>query len=435
MTTDTGPGGDRRPVSSASPCCAASMPAPARSARSCSRLDGTVGGPRRRADADAGARARPRRARRGGAVAAALAVLRRVVAAGARPEGASAASPSPASARPACCWPRTARPLAPIIAWYDTRTTRRARLAPGARSASSALHRITGLCADPTFSLLKLLWHRRQQPELFARARGLAERRRLPRLAAVRRAGDRPQPRLAHAAARPRAARLVDALLDAAGLPTGLLPPMLPERQPDRHGPARGCGRDRPAGGLRRRRRRARPCLRPDRRRRRRAGRAARQPGHGRGADPGARRAARPTRRSAGTASTRAPSTRGRPLYYVFGGLPTAAASVEWFRGLHGGVDHATLIAEAEAAAAAGGERPVPAASAPGLAALPRPDRPRRLPGPLVGAPAAAPCSAPCSRASRSTAATCSRVMLRHLARRARPSGSSRSAAARATSS
>ena len=42
----------------------------------------------------------------------------------------------------------------------------------------------------------------------------------------------------------------------------------------------------------------------------------------------------------------------GRPLYYVFGGLPTAAAAVEWFRGLHGGVDHATLIAEAEAAAA-----------------------------------------------------------------------------------
>ena len=43
----------------------------------------------------------------------------------------------------------------------------------------------------------------------------------------------------------------------------------------------------------------------------------------------------------------------GRPLYYVFGGLPTAAAAVEWFRGLHGGVDHATLIAEAEAAGGA----------------------------------------------------------------------------------
>ena len=39
----------------------------------------------------------------------------------------------------------------------------------------------------------------------------------------------------------------------------------------------------------------------------------------------------------------------GRPLYYVFGGLPTAAAAVEWFRGLYGGADHATLIAEAEA--------------------------------------------------------------------------------------
>jgi xylulokinase len=43
----------------------------------------------------------------------------------------------------------------------------------------------------------------------------------------------------------------------------------------------------------------------------------------------------------------------GRPLYYLFGGLPTAAASVEWFRAAHGGTDHATLIAEAEAAEAA----------------------------------------------------------------------------------
>ena len=41
-----------------------------------------------------------------------------------------------------------------------------------------------------------------------------------------------------------------------------------------------------------------------------------------------------------------------RPLYYVFGGLPTAAASVEWFRALYAGVDHATLIAEADAAPA-----------------------------------------------------------------------------------
>ena len=36
------------------------------------------------------------------------------------------------------------------------------------------------------------------------------------------------------------------------------------------------------------------------------------------------------------------------PLYYVFGGLPTAAAAVEWFRSLYPGADHATLIAEAE---------------------------------------------------------------------------------------
>lgn len=37
-----------------------------------------------------------------------------------------------------------------------------------------------------------------------------------------------------------------------------------------------------------------------------------------------------------------------RPLAYVFGGLPTSAAAVEWFRaGLAGGADHATLVAEA----------------------------------------------------------------------------------------
>jgi xylulokinase len=40
----------------------------------------------------------------------------------------------------------------------------------------------------------------------------------------------------------------------------------------------------------------------------------------------------------------------GRPVYYAFAGLPTSAASVEWFRSAQGDApDHATLIAEAAA--------------------------------------------------------------------------------------
>ena len=39
----------------------------------------------------------------------------------------------------------------------------------------------------------------------------------------------------------------------------------------------------------------------------------------------------------------------GREVAYLFGGLPTSAACVEWFRSLWPGADHATLIAEAEA--------------------------------------------------------------------------------------
>jgi xylulokinase len=46
----------------------------------------------------------------------------------------------------------------------------------------------------------------------------------------------------------------------------------------------------------------------------------------------------------------------GRTLFYLFGGLPTCSAAVEWFRSLWpGGVEHAALIAEAEAAPGAGG--------------------------------------------------------------------------------
>ena len=53
----------------------------------------------------------------------------------------------------------------------------------------------------------------------------------------------------------------------------------------------------------------------------------------------------------AGTGSTRVPSTPAGPSTTSSAACRRPRRSVEWFRGLHGGVDHATLIAEAEAAA------------------------------------------------------------------------------------
>ena len=55
----------------------------------------------------------------------------------------SGASRSPASARPACSWMPVATPLAPIIAWYDTRTTGELEwlLADGRLRAAAPHHR------------------------------------------------------------------------------------------------------------------------------------------------------------------------------------------------------------------------------------------------------------------------------------------------------
>lgn len=61
-------------------------------------------------------------------------------------------------------------PLAPAIAWFDRRTD---AIAPEIeqRVGAERLFRITGLSADPTLSLCKLLWYRRARPAAFARAR------------------------------------------------------------------------------------------------------------------------------------------------------------------------------------------------------------------------------------------------------------------------
>ena len=241
------------------------------------------------------------------------------------------------------------QPLGPIIAWYDTRTTGELDWLMGA-VGFERLHRLTGLCADPTFSLPKLLWHRRETPELFARAQWWLN---VGDYLAWRLCGERATD--FSLASRTLLLDLeqrtwASPLLEAAELPASLLPPLYPS--------GTRIGTIRPelaqATGL------PADC-------------AVGVGGHDHicglmavGAD-----AAGVLMDSLGTAEALTmvrdvPLTdpavgwdgfnqgafgTGPPLYYVFGGLPTAAGAVEWFRGLTGGVDHAALIAEAEAAA------------------------------------------------------------------------------------
>ena len=222
-------------VSAASPCCAASMPAPARSARWCSAWTARWSPSAAEPTPDARARARQRRARRRGAVAQ----HRARCCGGSWPScptpRRSAASRSPASARPACCSAPMAQPLAPIIAWYDTRTTGELEwlLADGRLRAAAPHHRSV---RRPDLQPAQAALVPAPAARAVRRGAGVAQRRRLSRLAAVRRAGDRLQPRLAHPAARPRAA--------AAGRTrswrrpscrAALLPPIRPSGSRHRH--------------------------------------------------------------------------------------------------------------------------------------------------------------------------------------------------------
>jgi xylulokinase len=243
------------------------------------------------------------------------------------------------------------RALAPMIAWYDTRTTEELERLLAAVEFEQ-LHRLTGLCPDPTFSLLKLMWHKRHAPEAFAAARWWLN---VADYLAWRLCGER-------ATDLGLASRtlLLDlercawatSLLDKVEIPGSLLAPLVPSGtklgtlRPEvaaLSGLPADCvvgvgGHDHVCGLL-----------------------AA-------GADaPGV------LLDNLGTAEALsfvrdAPlsdpalgwdgfnqgvfQVGQRPLYYVFGGLPTAAATVEWFRGLQdgGADDHAALIAEAEAA-------------------------------------------------------------------------------------
>ena len=241
-------------------------------------------------------------------------------------------------------------PLTPIIAWYDTRTTGELdRLL--STIGFERLHRITGLCADPTFSLLKLMWLKREAPEAFSAARHWLN---VGDFIAWRLSGER-------ATDYSLASRTLmldleqrswaTAVLEATGIPSALLPPLLAS--------GTALGHVRPemadATGL------PADCM-------------VGVGGHDHVCGLIAAGADRPgvLLDSLGTAEalsliSEAPLVDpalgwdgfnqgvievDRPLYYVFGGLPTAAASVEWFRALFAGVDHATLIAEADAAPA-----------------------------------------------------------------------------------
>ena len=274
-------------------------------------------------------------------------VLRRMVAALPDPKavrGISVASVGEAG----CLLGADGRALAPIIAWYDTRTTGELDGLLGT-VGFEPLHRATGLCADPTFSLLKLLWYRRQQPDLFARSRWWLN---VGDYLAWRLCGER-------ATDLSLASRTLmldlerrqwsTAILEATRLPSGLLAPLHPSGS--RIGTI--LGEVAAATGL------PRDCV-------------IGVGGHDHicgliaaGGDApdvlfdslGTAEALTMVRAKPLTDSAvgwdgfnQGAFDAGKPLYYMFGGLPTAAAAVEWFRGVHGGLDYGDLIAEAEAA-------------------------------------------------------------------------------------
>ena len=281
--------------------------------------------------------------------AAIVAVLRRVVAEVPDPKAirsVAVASVGEAGVLSA----RDGRALAPIIAWFDTRTRGELdRLL--AHVGFERLHRLTGLCADPTFTLLKLLWLKRHRPADFALARHWLN---LGDYLGWRLSGER-------ATDRSLASRtmLLDiergawssTLLELCEIPSSLLPPLRPSgsllgRVLPEVAAATGLpgdcavgigGHDHVCGMI-----------------------AAGADGPGVMLDSlGTAEALTLTcdRPLTDPALGRAGFNQGSfavdsPLYYVFGGLPTAAGAVEWFRSLYPGVDHATLIAEAESAAA-----------------------------------------------------------------------------------
>ena len=238
------------------------------------------------------------------------------------------------------------RPTGPIIAWFDNRTAPLlADLVE--RIGFERLHRLTGLCPDPTFSLLKLLWLRRHNAAAFARATAWLH---VADFLAWRLCGEMATD--ISLASRTMAldlaaGRWASELVEEAGIDPGLFRPLADPGQ--RLGrltaeAARGTG------------------LAP--------GIAIGVAGHDHVCGMLAVAADRPgvVLDSMGTAEAltfvldrpiagagygrlgfNQGAVCGRPrLLYAFGGLPTSAACVEWFRtALGGDADYATLIEEA----------------------------------------------------------------------------------------
>ncbi len=239
------------------------------------------------------------------------------------------------------------RPQGPVIAWFDGRTAPvLAELVE--RHGFAALHRLTGLSPDPTFSLLKLCWIRRHHPE------------RLQRAVAWLHVADFIGWRLSGEMATDislasrtmaldlAARRWADGLLAELGLPAGLMRQIAGPG--DRLGRLTGAAAR--ATGLE-------------------AGIAVGVAGHDHvcgmlavgGDAPGilldsmgtAEALTLTLERPVGEVAfgrdgfNQGAARLDPPLYYAFGGLPTSAACVEWFRqALAGGAEHAVLIAEAE---------------------------------------------------------------------------------------
>lgn len=249
---------------------------------------------------------------------------------------------------------RAGRPVGSLLAWYDTRTAG-ALAVFERRVCRGALHRTTGLCPDPTFTLAKLLWERAHRPEALAAATAWLG---VSGWLAWNLCGERATD--LSLASRTmlldlRAGTWSGELLAAADLSPDLMGGLAPAGA--RLGvvtPAASAATGLPAG-----------CV---------VGVGAHDHVCGllaAGADrPGV------LLDSLGTAealmlATAAPSqdprllaaginqgrieAGGRAVCYLFSGLPTCQAAVEWFRSLWpgadgaGGADHAALLAEAEA--------------------------------------------------------------------------------------
>ena len=242
------------------------------------------------------------------------------------------------------------RPTCRIIAWYDERPKPElARLE--ATIGKARLHALTGLAADPTFSLCKLLWLKAHQPDALARTAlwlnvahylawrltgvpaadlSLASRslvldlgRRIWAEDLVREVGLKPS---CLAPIRPWGTRLGTVTAEAAaatGLTTACAVGL--------------AGHDHITGAL------AARALRP--------GVLLNSLGTAEALTLALARPSRAPELLARGYSQGVVEIAGTPpVHYVFGGFPTSGACIEWFRGLFGAeVPHQRLIADAQA--------------------------------------------------------------------------------------